>query len=87
MNGRRDLRVRCAVAPERVLVFHSGTRASERNSHTPSTIATAGGRVLTVVGGGSSYEEAIDRAYEGVSMIRFEGMQYRKDIGRKAIHV
>jgi phosphoribosylamine---glycine ligase len=77
-----------ASRAERVLVFHSGTRTPERNSHTPSTgIATAGGRVLTVVGGGSSYEEAIDRAYEGVSMIRFEGMQYRKDIGRKAIHV
>ena len=73
-----------ASRAERVLVFHSGTRAPERDSHTPSTgIATAGGRVLTVVGGGSSYEEAIDRAYEGVSMIRFEGMQYRTDIGRK----
>jgi phosphoribosylamine--glycine ligase len=41
---------------------------------------------LTVVGRGSNYEEAIDRAYEGVSMIAFEGMHYRRDIGRKALH-
>ena len=67
---------------EGVLVFHAGT-ASGRSGE----IVTAGGRVLTVVGGGASYEEAIERAYEGVSRIRFEGMQFRKDIGRKAIHV
>jgi phosphoribosylamine--glycine ligase len=64
-----------------VLVFHSGTRAGE------GQVVTAGGRVLTVVGRGRGYEDAIERAYEAVSMIRFDGMQYRKDIGRKALHV
>jgi phosphoribosylamine--glycine ligase len=68
---------------EDVLVFHSGTRTDMQSAAT----VTAGGRVLTVVGTGSTYEDAIDRAYHGVSMIRFDGMQYRKDIGRKAIHV
>jgi phosphoribosylamine--glycine ligase len=68
---------------ENVLVFHSGTRELANSGG----LVTAGGRVLTVVGNGSAYDDAIDRAYEGVSMIRFEGMQYRKDIGRKAIHV
>jgi phosphoribosylamine--glycine ligase len=48
---------------------------------------TAGGRVLTVVGRGVSYEAAIARAYEGAAKISFEGMHYRNDIGRKAIHV
>ena len=73
---------------ENVLVFQSGTRMMKGETRTaPSGIVTAGGRVLTVVGGGSTYEDAIERAYEGVSMIRFDGMQYRKDIGRKAIHV
>ena len=66
-----------------VLVFHSGTRADDRSG----AALTAGGRVLTVVGRGRTYEEAIDRAYSGVSMIDFEGMHHRRDIGRKAIHV
>jgi phosphoribosylamine---glycine ligase len=71
-----------------VLIFHSGTRAAGRSGdERNSEIVTAGGRVLTVVGRGSSYEQAIDRAYEGVSMIRFEGMHHRSDIGRKALHV
>ena len=48
-----------------------------------SRIVTAGGRVLTVVGAGADYPEAIDRAYAGVSAIEFDGMQYRRDIGRK----
>ena len=47
-------------------------------------IVTAGGRVLTVVATGANYRAAIDRAYEAVSLISFEGMQYRRDIGRKA---
>ena len=48
-------------------------------------IVTAGGRVLTVVGRGSTYEGAIDVAYRAVGAIRFEGMQFRTDIGRKAL--
>ena len=65
-----------------VLVFHSGTRAGGGGA-----VLTGGGRVLTVVGRGPTYEEAIDRAYSGVAMIDFDGMHYRRDIGRKAIHV
>jgi phosphoribosylamine--glycine ligase len=61
-----------------VTVFHSGTAVADKR------IVTAGGRVLTVVGTGSTYQDAIDRAYQGVSAIKFEGMQYRRDIGRKA---
>jgi phosphoribosylamine--glycine ligase len=71
-----------------LLVFHSGTRAQTPPSDARDPeIVTAGGRVLTVVGRGSSYDEGIARAYEGVSMIGFDGMHYRKDIGRKALHV
>jgi phosphoribosylamine--glycine ligase len=62
-----------------VTIFHSGTALADKR------IVTAGGRVLTVVGTGSDYQEAIDRAYQGVSAIKFEGMQYRRDIGRKAL--
>jgi phosphoribosylamine--glycine ligase len=47
-------------------------------------LVTSGGRVLTVVGRASSFEEAIGRAYEGVERISFKGMQFRRDIGKKA---
>lgn len=48
-------------------------------------LVTAGGRVLTVVATAPSYEIAIARAYEAASKIRFDGMQYRRDIGKKAL--
>jgi phosphoribosylamine--glycine ligase len=62
-----------------VTVFHSGTAVAD------GRIVTAGGRVLTVVGTGHDYKEAIARAYQGVGKIYFEGMQYRRDIGAKAL--
>jgi phosphoribosylamine--glycine ligase len=48
-------------------------------------VVTAGGRELTVVGRGATFEDAIARAYTGVSKISFAGMHYRRDIGRKAL--
>ena len=60
-------------------VFHAGVR--ERDGQ----LVTAGGRVLTIVGRGATYQAAIDSAYHAVSRVRFDGMQYRKDIGRKAL--
>jgi phosphoribosylamine--glycine ligase len=48
-------------------------------------LVTAAGRVLTVVATASAFDVAIARAYEAASKIRFDGMQYRKDIGRKAL--
>jgi phosphoribosylamine--glycine ligase len=68
-----------ASAVPGALVFHAGT--SKRDNH----LVTSGGRVLTVVGRGSSYEKAIEVAYEASSHIHFDGMQYRRDIGRKAL--
>lgn len=62
-----------------VLVFHAGTAARG------DSVVTAGGRVLTVVGRGPTYTDAIARAYEGVGCVSFNGMQYRRDIGRKAL--
>ena len=61
------------------VVFHAGT--ARQNGR----IVTAGGRVLTVVGRGATFGDAIERAYSAASHIRFEGMQYRTDIGRKAL--
>ena len=62
-----------------VVVFHAGTARRGRD------VVTAGGRVLTVVATAPEYQSAIDRAYEAVSLISFEGMQFRRDIGAKAL--
>ena len=61
------------------LVFHAGTAQKD------GQLVTAGGRVLTVVGRGPSHREAIDVAYRAVAHIEFDGMQFRRDIGRKAL--
>ena len=61
------------------LVFHAATRRRD------GELVTAGGRVLTVVGRGGDYREAIDVAYRAAAHIRFEGVQFRTDIGRKAL--
>ena len=50
-------------------------------------LVTSGGRVLTVMATAPSYQVAIARAYEAASKIHFDGMQYRRDIGRKALVV
>ena len=62
-----------------VVVFHAGT--ADRDGR----LVTSGGRVLTVVGRGATYADAIARAYEGVSRVSFENVQYRSDIGRRAL--
>jgi phosphoribosylamine--glycine ligase len=71
--------VESAEALDGVNVFHSGT--AKRGSE----IVTAGGRVLTVVASGNDYGSAIARAYHAVDQISFDRMQYRKDIGAKAL--
>jgi len=60
-------------------VFHAGT------SETNGQIVTAGGRVLTVVARGRGFADAIERAYRAVHAISFSGLQFRTDIGRKAL--
>ena len=69
-----------AASLDGVLVFHAGT--AERDGQ----VVTSGGRVLTVVGRDRTYEGAIARAYDAAARISFDGMQYRRDIGRKAVH-
>lgn len=60
-----------------VIVFHAGTKSED------GKIVTAGGRVLGVTAVGNDINEAIDRAYEGIGRINFDGMQFRRDIGRR----
>lgn len=61
------------------LVFHGGTIADG-----PSVL-TSGGRVLAVTSYGKNIEVAIEKAYEAVSKISFEGAYYRKDIGQDVL--
>ncbi len=62
-----------------VIVFHAGSALRDR------TIVTSGGRVLTVVARGTTFEAAITQAYEAVDRISFPHALHRTDIGRKAI--
>jgi len=65
-----------AVEDPRVVVFHAGTQALE------GRLVTSGGRVLGVTAVSSDLQDAVVAAYEAVNKIRFEGMHYRRDIGR-----
>jgi len=78
-NGTVIEGVEDAAAIAGVEVLHAGTALQG------GRLVTAGGRVITVVGRGPTFDVAIARAYDGVSRISFEGMQYRRDIGRKAL--
>ncbi len=65
---------------DQILTFHCGTATDDQGR-----LLTNGGRVLNVVGIGSSLNESISHAYKGVSSIRFDGMYYRRDIGAKGL--
>ncbi len=62
-----------------VCVFHGGTAVRE------GVLVTAGGRVLGVQALGRDIRSAITRAYAAVERIAFEGVHFRRDIGRRAI--
>jgi phosphoribosylamine--glycine ligase len=62
-----------------VMVFHAATKRSG------DTFYTSGGRVFGVTALGATYLDAINKVYDAVSEIHFEGMHFRKDIGRKAL--
>jgi phosphoribosylamine--glycine ligase len=61
------------------IVFHAGTKLHDGN------LLTSGGRVLCVVGLADTVKAAQQKAYSAVEQIHFGGMQYRKDIGFRAI--
>ncbi|MCD9187316.1 MAG: phosphoribosylamine--glycine ligase [Pyrinomonadaceae bacterium] len=62
---------------ESVTIFHAGT-GNDANGD----FVTSGGRVLGITATADSLEESLKRAYEAVGKISFEGMQYRRDIGK-----
>ncbi len=64
-----------------IIVFHAGTKTDK------DKITTNGGRVLGVSAIGATLEEALKKAYKAIEKISFEGMQYRKDIGKSAMEL
>jgi phosphoribosylamine--glycine ligase len=61
------------------ITFHAGTKLQD------GKVLTSGGRVLCVVGLADTVKGAQQKAYDAISKIQFDGMQYRKDIGYRAI--
>jgi phosphoribosylamine--glycine ligase len=76
VNGQVITGLADAAKVPGVTIYHAGT-IREPNG----IIKTNGGRVLNVVARGSIANIAKERAYEAVSRIKFNGMQYRSDIG------
>ena len=62
-----------------VVVYHAATGKMD------GKVVTVGGRVLGVTALGANLEAAVTRAYEVVGRISFDGMQYRRDIGKRAL--
>lgn len=61
---------------ENAKVFHAGTTLKNQEVH------TAGGRVLAITGLGNDLATALQNAYNGVDKVCWDGMYFRKDIGR-----
>ncbi|MCU9957298.1 MULTISPECIES: phosphoribosylamine--glycine ligase [Burkholderia] len=66
---------------EQAVTFHAGTTLGDGDK-----LVTSGGRVLCVVGLADSVREAQQHAYDTINQINFEGMQYRRDIGFRALN-
>jgi phosphoribosylamine--glycine ligase/phosphoribosylformylglycinamidine cyclo-ligase len=61
-----------------VMVFHAGTTMKD------TKLVTDGGRVLAVSAVASTLRQAVDKAYQGITAVNFDGMYYRKDIAHRA---
>jgi phosphoribosylamine--glycine ligase len=65
-------------AMKNLIGFHAGTKMQR------GKLVTAGGRVLGITAMEATLAGAIEKAYRGVAEIQFQGMQFRRDIGKKA---
>lgn len=77
--GKKITGIDDADKVEGVKVFHAGTSVRDGEFY------TAGGRVLGVTARAASLQTAVDRAYEAVEKIKFDGDHYRTDIGARAL--
>ena len=83
-TGRRIQGLEAAY--ENAVIFHAGTKTVENTAAQEGSTFTAGGRVLGVTGWGTDLKIALAASYAAVAQVHFEGMQYRKDIGWRAIN-
>ncbi len=67
------------ILSDDILIFHAGTKRDGEK------LVTSGGRVLNVVAHAPTLEQAIEKVYGEIPKIHFDGMFYRKDIGKKGL--
>jgi phosphoribosylamine--glycine ligase len=77
--GKRITGIEDAERTDGVKVFHAGTSTRDGDFY------TSGGRVLGVTARGANLQTAVERAYEAVGKIHFDGAHYRKDIAARAL--
>jgi phosphoribosylamine--glycine ligase len=78
-KGKTIEGVQIAAQMRDVVVFHAGTAVED------GQLVTDGGRVLGVTGLGEDIQKAVEKTYEAVQNISWEGVYYRTDIGQKAL--
>jgi len=76
-SGKRIL---FSPLPEDMVCFHAGTKMEN------GEVVTAGGRVIGMTARAETLELAADRVYANMEKVRFEGMQFRKDIAGKVLN-
>jgi phosphoribosylamine--glycine ligase len=75
-----EIRIPDGLESSDVVVFHAGTTRGA-----DGTLRVNGGRVLSVTGAGATIAEAADKSRKAAEAIKFEGKQYRTDIGWREI--
>jgi len=75
-TGKRIFGLDLLKQKDEIYVFHSGTKRLEEDC------VTNGGRVLSITGIAENLEKARDKVYDNIQKIKFDGMHYRKDIGK-----
>lgn len=75
----KGIEMTLSQTPKDVVLFHAGTDFKD------GKLRTSGGRVIASSASGETLADAVKLAYEGVQCIKFEGMQYRRDIAARAL--
>ncbi len=78
-KGREITGLKEAEEMEGIVIFHAGTKMEK------GKVVTNGGRVLGVTAVADGIPAAVNRAYQAVERIRFQGAHYRRDIGFRAL--
>lgn len=77
LDYNKNVKITLGDIDDTVSVFHAGTKIVD------GELKTSGGRVLAVVGFGETKKECVENVYSNIAKISFDGMHYRKDIGKE----